>query len=152
MEALMRALNVAGVRYLLIGGQAMRLHGMPRFSVDWDIFIPRDDPANLAQLNGVLARFCDESVQPLGPKGEGFVQTLQTNLGLVQFHLGLPGVPDFGVAETRAVERRDENGCPMRCLCATDLLASKRAADRSQDQQDILYLQELLRTPSDADR
>ena len=25
------------VRYLLMGGQAMRLAGMPRFSMDWDL-------------------------------------------------------------------------------------------------------------------
>ena len=31
MDEVMRRLNENGVRYLLIGGQAMRLHGMPRF-------------------------------------------------------------------------------------------------------------------------
>ena len=45
MNELILALNAAGVRYLLIGGQAMRLAGMPRYSMDWDFFIPpRDGP------------------------------------------------------------------------------------------------------------
>lgn len=35
MNELILAFNTAGVRYLLIGGQAMRLAGMPRFSMDW---------------------------------------------------------------------------------------------------------------------
>ena len=40
MNELILALNVAGVRYLLMGGQAMRLAGMPRYSRDWDFFKP----------------------------------------------------------------------------------------------------------------
>ena len=50
MNELILALNAAGIRYLLVGGQAMRLTGMPRFSMDWDFFIPPRDEANLAQL------------------------------------------------------------------------------------------------------
>ena len=39
MNDLLAALNAAGIRYLLVGGQAMRLYGMPRFSMDQaDIF------------------------------------------------------------------------------------------------------------------
>ena len=40
MNELFRTFNAASVRYLLIGGQAMRLAGMPRFSMD-----PRFDEA-----------------------------------------------------------------------------------------------------------
>jgi hypothetical protein len=36
MNELILGFNAAGIRYLLIGGQAMRLAGMPRFSMDWD--------------------------------------------------------------------------------------------------------------------
>jgi hypothetical protein len=43
MDELLKRLNAAGVKYLLIGGQAMRLYGMPRFSMDWDLFIPPQD-------------------------------------------------------------------------------------------------------------
>ncbi len=32
METLIGQLNEAGVRYLAIGGQAVRLHGLPRIS------------------------------------------------------------------------------------------------------------------------
>ncbi len=39
MTELLQRLNAAHVRYLLIGGQAMRLLGMPRYSMDWDLFI-----------------------------------------------------------------------------------------------------------------
>ena len=38
-----------------------------------------------------------------------------------------------------------EDGEQAKCLSARDLLASKRAINRAQDQQDILFLEELLR-------
>jgi hypothetical protein len=40
VEELIRRFARAGVRYLVIGGQAVRLEGMPRFSMDWDIHVP----------------------------------------------------------------------------------------------------------------
>lgn len=36
MEEVIAMFNNSGVRYLLIGGQAMMLEGMPRFSMDWE--------------------------------------------------------------------------------------------------------------------
>ena len=47
MDELLQRLNEGQVRFLLIGGQAMRLIGMPRFSLDWDFFIPPHDKENL---------------------------------------------------------------------------------------------------------
>ena len=46
MNELLNAFDAAAVRYLLLGGQAMRLTGMPRFSMDWDLFIPPRDEQN----------------------------------------------------------------------------------------------------------
>ena len=43
MDELLQQLDTARIRYLLIGGQAMRLLGLPRFSMDWDFFIPPRD-------------------------------------------------------------------------------------------------------------
>ena len=34
MEILLKQLNEAGVRYIVIGGQAMLQEGMPRFTLD----------------------------------------------------------------------------------------------------------------------
>jgi hypothetical protein len=87
------------VRYVLIGGQAMRLIGMPRFSMDWDFFIPPKDASNFARLNEWLSDEIDMPLLPLGPRGENFVQTYQTRWGVIQFHLGVPGAPPFGEAE-----------------------------------------------------
>lgn len=38
---LFAALNVAGVRYLLVGGQAFSFHAVPRYTKDLDVWIDR---------------------------------------------------------------------------------------------------------------
>ncbi len=145
MDELLRMFNQAGVRYVLVGGQAMRLCGMPRFSMDWDFFIPARDAENLTKLNELLADELDLPLVPLGPQGENFIQTYQTRWGVVQFHLGLPGVPPFDEVERQAVQRSNESGTPVRCMSGPHLLVAKRAANRPEDQADIEFLIELQR-------
>jgi hypothetical protein len=145
MNEMLRLLNDAHVRYLLVGGQAMRLTGMPRFTMDWDFYIPPRDQDNLDRLNALLADELDMPLVPLGPHGENFIQTYQTRWGVLQFHLGLPGVPQFDEAERHAVMRQDEFGTSIPCLSGPHLLAAKRAANRPQDQADIEFLTELQR-------
>ena len=145
MNELILAFNAASIRYLLVGGQAMRLTGMPRFSMDWDFFIPPQDEANFSRLNDLLKDELDMPIVPLGSRGENFIQTYQTRWGVLQFHLGLPGVPKFDEAEKSETILKTETGAPVKCLSGTHLLASKRAADRPQDQADILFLEELKR-------
>ena len=145
MNELIQQLNAAGIRYLLIGGQAMRLAGMPRFSMDWDFFIPPRDQENFTRLNGLLEQELDAPLVPLGQAGENFIQTYQTCWGVLQFHLGLPGVPSFDEAERTGVTRKTEQGTPAKCLSGTYMLAAKRAANRPQDQVDIEFLSELQR-------
>jgi hypothetical protein len=136
-------LNYAKVRYLLIGGQAMRLFGMPRYSMDWDIFVPAHDLENFARINKEFENELDMEVEPLGPLGQGFVQTFQTQWGIVQFHLVVPGVTNFEAAESRAKVHHTNDNIQIRSLCGEDLLAAKQAADRPVDQSDLLFLKEL---------
>lgn len=141
MDELLRRFRKHHVRYLLIGGQAVRLQGLARFSMDWDFFIPAHDAENLARINASLADALDEAVEPLGPRGQNFVQTFQTPWGVVQFHLGAPGLPPFEEAERRALHLKTETGAPVCCLSGSDLLACKRAVNRPQDQVDIQFLE-----------
>ena len=143
MKELFSALNAAGIRYLLVGGQAMRLYGMPRFSMDWDFFIPPRDGKNFKRLNELLQDELDVPLVPLGGRGENFIQTYQTRWGILQFHLGLPGVPRFDEAEKNSACRNSEHGTPVKCVSGIHLLAAKKAAGRPQDQADIAFLEEL---------
>ena len=141
MEKILKKLNEAGVRYVVIGGQAMLQEGMPRFTLDWDIFIPPKDIANFVKLNAALEDDLDMEVEPFNPSdGFGFIQTFQTLYGLIQFHQGPPGLPKFDIVESRAVIH-DFNGVPVKYLCLDDLLSSKLAVSRAKDADDILFLQ-----------
>lgn len=144
MEEVIKLFNAEQVRYLLIGGQAIRLEGLPRFSMDWDFCIPPHDDANIDKINRILNGILDLPLLPLGPKGENFIQTYQTENGILQFHLGGPGLPPFDSAEARSVWRQTEDGVPVRCLALKDLLASKEKANRPQDQVDIQFLRAKL--------
>ena len=145
MNELLLTFNAANIRYLLVGGQAMRLTGLPRFSMDWDFFIPPRDAVNFSKFNEILKDELDMPLIPLGAHGENFIQTYQTRWGVLQFHLGLPGVPRFDEAEAAVVIHKTETGVPVKCLSGIHLLAAKRAADRPQDQVDIAFLEELQR-------
>lgn len=141
MDEVIRRFNANGVRYLVIGGQAVRLEGCPRFSMDWDVYVPNGDAANLDRINRVLADALDVPLIPMGARGENFVQTYQTQWGILQFHLAGPGLPTFDEAERRAVTHLTEEGTPVRCLSGADLLVSKRQANRPADAADIEFLE-----------
>ena len=141
MEEVIRLFNDRTVRYVLIGGQAVRLEGLPRFSMDWDFYIPPRDLDNIGKINCILGDELGLPLVPLGPQGENFVQTYQTRWGVIQFHLGGPGLPDFDAAERGAVQHDTELGVPVRCLNGHALLAAKRCAGRPQDQEDIRFLE-----------
>lgn len=52
-EDLIRALDVRGVRYALVGGVAVNLHGVPRMTYDVDIVV-LTDPTTLLACKGAL--------------------------------------------------------------------------------------------------
>ncbi len=117
MKDLLAAFNAAGIHYLLVGGQAMRLYGMPRYSMDWDFLIPPRDQENFKRINELLEGEVDVPLVPLGPQDQNFIQTYQTRWGILQFHLGLPGVPRFDEAEKHLAIRNSEEGTPAKFLC-----------------------------------
>ena len=55
----LRALDAEAVRYVLFGGQAINLHGLPRFTEDIDVFV---DPTveNVDRLRQALKRIWDD--------------------------------------------------------------------------------------------
>lgn len=57
-----RALEAEGVRYVLVGGVAVNLHGVGRATQDLDLFLP-PDPDNIERLKAALRRvFADPSI------------------------------------------------------------------------------------------
>lgn len=145
MEQVIKRFNDNGVKYLVIGGQAVRLMGMPRYSMDWDIFIPGKDIENINKINDVLGDILDMELEPLGDRGQNFVQTFQTFLGILQFHLAPIAMPPFLEAEKKSVVFWSEDGIAIRCISTEDLYNCKKKIHRSKDEDDIQYLKSLLK-------
>ena len=59
LAELLRALRDESVEYVLFGGQAINLHGIPRFTEDIDLFV-RPTPQNVERLRLALRRVWDD--------------------------------------------------------------------------------------------
>jgi hypothetical protein len=63
--AVLRALSAAGVRYKVVGGVALNLHGIVRATEDLDLFVAAD-PENVSRLRaGLTAVFADPHIEEI---------------------------------------------------------------------------------------
>ena len=154
LEAILRVLHDAQVRFVVVGGIAMRLHGCAHITEDVDVSYARDREnlkalaqalaSHHARLRGVpadlpfvLDEYTFRNVQNL---------TLQTDLG----ELDLLAVPDGADSFEGLWERSVEmtlGGFSVRAASVDDLIAMKRAANRPKDQAhlyELLALKKLL--------
>jgi len=140
------------VRFVVIGGLAMVLHGSDHVTGDIDVSIARD-VVNFGAIVQALDPFHPRlRGAPLGIPFFWDVRTLQTcinltlttDLGKLDL-LGEPvGAPPFEVLWQHA-EIGDIGGVSVRFACLEDLIAMKRAANRPQDQRHVAELQALRR-------
>ena len=156
VETVISALNAAHVRYLIVGGVAVVLHGHLRTTADLDLVIDLEG-ANVTRAVTTLTslgfrprapvpaeHFADEAIR------RDWVETK----GMTVFSLWNPQTPgfevdifaeaplDFAVASARSVRAPlDTTYAPV--VAIDDLLALKRAAGRPQDLEDIAALEAL---------
>jgi predicted nucleotidyltransferase len=146
IENLLRSLNDADVRYVIIGATAFAAHGWVRATADVDLFVATDE-ANLARLRETLSRFgydvTDASVEDF----RRFKILLRQYDLPLDIHPFVAGVDDFErVWERRVVADLGEVRAPFASL--EDLIAMKRAAGRPRDREDLLELERLRRERS----
>jgi len=153
-ERILRALAKRRVRYILVGATAARLQGFPRLTADADI-APAADPVNMQRLSSALrdlhARVYTDSV----PDGLPFSCDAQTlsraelwnlvtdagRLNLVFKPSGTNGYRDL----IRSALTFEAFGIKVRAASLKDILRSKLASNRAQDQQDAIVLLEMLK-------
>ncbi len=158
VEAVIRSLNEAGVRYLVAGGLAVVAHGFVRFTADVDLLLDMDED-NLRRAVAALARMDYRPRAPVpfsefadAEKRREWVR----DKGLTVFSVFSPRYPatevdlfvesplDFATAYAAAV-RIDvaAAGITATVVGFDDLLRLKRRAGRPQDLVDIENLQTL---------
>ena len=134
-----RCLHVHDVRYVVIGGIAAIVHGVPRMTFDVDLLIEATEP-NAARLLKALDAAGIGSAALTTPQ-----QLLAHEISIfkdvvrVDVQTSTPGV-SFEDAWHRRVER-EVSGVPYWILSKPDLIAAKRAAGRPKDLEDVRVLE-----------
>ena len=130
------SLNKHNVRYLLIGGYAVALHGHPRYTKDLDIWIWMED-TNAANLLKALKDFGFSSL-PL--VNEDFLKPDQiVQLGFPPNRIDLMTSPK-GVDFNTCYASREEieiEGLKVNLIDLKNLKKNKKATGRHQDLADI---------------
>jgi predicted nucleotidyltransferase len=154
---LFECLHACGVRYLVVGGLAVNLHGIPRMTMDVDLVIALD----AGNVDGFIECARRLALTPAAPVNlEAFRDPAQRSewVGkkrMIAFPLRAPEPSsptvdvlldhglDFEAAHARAA-RIDAGGVPVTVAAIEDLLAMKSGTGRRQDAADVEQLQRLL--------
>lgn len=154
---LFKALKKHEIDYLLVGGLAMNLHGVPRMTMDVDLVIALDAD-NIAKFDACIKEM---GLRPSVPvrladladvaKREAlFVEKHLIALSLISNTPATPTVDivihhplEFKKAFANAVQR-DLGGTPVLLASLEDMITMKKAAGRAQDLSDITHLERFL--------
>jgi len=158
-EPVFAALNDAGVRYVVVGGVAVVLHGHARLTADLDIAIdlaPEATAVAMAALTGMGLR--PRLPVDVGELADPAVRARWVEeRGMRVFSLWDPGDPlrsvdvfvenpiDFEELWERSV-RVDLEGIRTQIASIEHLIHLKRLADRPQDRADIEALEAIVAT------
>lgn len=154
---LFQALHEHQVRYLLVGGLAMNLHGVPRMTMDVDLVLLMDEE----NLDHFIA--CAEMMHltPSAPvsisalkdpiqRQNWFEQKHMIAFGLQNNQARIPVMVDILIAPAIDTEAafaraviRDLNGLPLSLASIDDMIALKKGTGRAQDESDIEHLERI---------
>lgn len=137
----LRLCNQHEVKYLVIGGYAVSIHGYPRYTKDIDICIELSEENALKMIDVIK----DFGFGSLGLTKEDFLKkNFVTQLGYEPLRIDILNDID-GVSFSTAWENKKQimyEGVFMNFIGYNELLILKKIAGRSQDRADIEKLQE----------
>lgn len=146
-----KALHLHNVKYIMIGGYAMNLHGYQRFTGDLDIWI-KDTSENRQNLR-LAFKTCQMGDFPS-------ITTMKFVPGWTEFHLNNGLTLDI-LTEMRGLEQYSFDEClQMASLADIDevvvpflhinqLIANKKVVDRPKDKVDVLALEQIKKLRKD---
>jgi hypothetical protein len=159
---LFRALNAHQVRYMVVGGLAMNLHGVPRLTMDVDLVVALDAD----NLRRFLAAATQLGLTPGVPVAAEELLRSEARRSWIEekgmtafpFKAPTPETPtvdiliDPSLISPTALERaqrRDVGGIEVFLIEIEDLIEMKRHAGRRQDQADVEQLQRMIKSRDD---
>lgn len=130
----------AEVEYLLVGGQALALHGRPRFTKDADLWL-RDTSENLGRVASALTAFGapEQTVSALASASGLDVVWMGLAPARIDMMKAVPG-GDFESAWRHRVEFQ-VGGVTVKAVSREELIRLKRASGRPQDLVDADVLE-----------
>ncbi|MDP1843263.1 MAG: hypothetical protein Q8K64_07560 [Sediminibacterium sp.] len=135
------ALNHQQVRYILVGGYSVILHGYPRTTGDMDIWVERTEE-NYVKIKGAFHQFgmpvFDMTLENFLSHPNWDVFTFGTPPVAIDLMVQLKGL-DFKSAFEKAVLFEDD-GLFIRTIHKNDLIKAKQSANRPKDQDDLANL------------
>lgn len=152
-EKVFRALNKARVKYLVVGGVAVNLHGYPRFTGDLDILLFLEEK-NLARMDKVMRELGYVERLPVSImelKDEKQVKKWIKEKGMTAFAFLPPKDTllqidvlsgeslKFEKANAKRVVKKI-SGVSIPVVCIGDLIRMKREAGRDKDLIDLEVL------------
>lgn len=135
------ALNTNKVRYILVGGYSVILHGYPRTTGDMDLWVERSSE-NYSKLKKAFESF---GMPVFDMSEENFLHHPVWDV----FTFGIPPVAidlmvkleglEFASVYSRAVSF-NEDGLEIKTIHKNDLIAAKRISGRPKDVDDLQHL------------
>ena len=134
----LNALNNNKVKYLLVGGYSVILHGYSRTTGDMDIWVDRTKE-NYVLLNSAFEEFgmpiFDMTLENFISHPDWYVFTYGKPPVSIDILINLKGV-NFDFAFNNSIVF-DLDGLSIRTIHKNDLITAKMAANRAKDQNDL---------------
>ena len=135
------ALNSQSVRYILVGGYSVILHGYPRTTGDMDIWVERS-VENYQNIKKAFDQFgmpvFDMTLDNFLSHPNWDVFTFGTPPVAIDLMVQVQGL-DFEMAYQNSVLFEDD-GLSVRTIHKNDLIQTKKVVNRPKDQDDLLNL------------
>lgn len=157
VRTILRALNEANVRYLIVGGLAVVAHGYVRFTQDIDLVVQLERENVLRAMNALTgidyrplipvdaAQFADEALRQQWRYDKGMIVFQMLNPQRVSTRIDIFVTEPFVFEEEFERAKRHKWGdlqAPV--LRIEGLIAMKEAAGRPQDVADAALLRDIL--------
>jgi len=148
-QAIIKALNTFGVEYILIGGYAVILHGLPRTTMDMDLMLKMNEQ-NIRKFREALKSiYNDRDIEEINLnelKKYAVIRYGTPDHFYIDIMTRIGDIADF---ENIAFEEKEIEGLVIKLATPEALYKLKSQSLRPQDQSDALFLRELLNQRGD---
>jgi len=152
-----RKFNESGIKYIVVGGIAVNLHGIPRMTYDIDLILDLDDDANVERFLRLLKDWGFKAKVPVdimdfadGEKRKRWISEKNMKafnlinpewaLSEIDIIIDAPVDYESAMVDVRRVALQDVS---VPVISVAGLIKMKEAASRRQDKTDIRYLKRI---------